>query len=401
MRLVRFRHGFVCATVLLCLGTIARADPPPPDGNIILAQSQLPPSRLSEKCAQSLNPLEAFNDPNGFEKFFRNCYLDTGLPTDLWVATVAWISSTPNPFQGNGGVGGYLVGQAGVLSPLALKPDWIPKVYLGLIATANPPPPMQMVALQTFRQGKQYRALLAARIHLLRAPGTGEVMGAQVSQPIIDGGWTPPFNRNIFVGSYLGGLLGAISGDPGMQALNDSGTYAGEASVASKVLAGPHPNTVLHIPAGERIVADALIRFRAGAHTDEVGVQVGSPNHVPWVWNEFAVTANGSQVKIYGAASAFPTTWWYVDGTRIKCVPRLADSSIPSQNYQITTSALKAYPALSTGASTRNGAAQVSDNQPSGPIGQQPYTVGAAGQQWSWTLGTQVPAAPAVAACGG
>jgi hypothetical protein len=34
---------------------------------------------------------------------------------------------------------------------------------------------------------------------------------------------------------------------------------------------------------------NGLIRFRAGEHTDDVGVAIGSPYHMPCVWNEFAV----------------------------------------------------------------------------------------------------------------
>jgi hypothetical protein len=64
----------VFVAALACLGVVARADPPPA-GSITLAQSQLPPSQLTQQCAQTLNPFEAFNDPNGFEKFFRSCYL--------------------------------------------------------------------------------------------------------------------------------------------------------------------------------------------------------------------------------------------------------------------------------------------------------------------------------------
>jgi hypothetical protein len=50
-----------------------------------------------------------------------------------------------------------------------------------------------------------------------------------------------------------------------------------------------HPNSALNPPPGERLLVNGLIRFRAGKHTDDVGVAIGSPYHMPCVWNEFAV----------------------------------------------------------------------------------------------------------------
>jgi hypothetical protein len=371
-----------------------------------LAQAQLPPSQLTERCARTLNPLEAFNDTNGFERFIRNCYLRNFDPTDFWIASVAWINAYPNPFQGQGGVGGYAVGQAGPIGAPILQPDWIPKVYMGLVATANPTPPRQMEALRTFRASKGYRALLAARIRIIRDNRTGEPLQAQVSDIIIDGGWTPPFNRNDFLLSYFGGLLGAFNGDRGLQALNDPQYYSGVASIASAVLTTRHPNSALTLPPGERLLVDGLIRFRAGAHTDNVGVAVGSPYHVPWVWNEFAVTYGSGRINVYGLASAFPTTWWYVNGRRVKCELRVGDTSFPTTNMRtIDTSRLNVYPAISIGAPAGNGAAQVADTRPVGVIYNQPYTVGPAQSggrpdQWKWALGDPPLPAPDVSACG-
>jgi Helix-turn-helix domain of resolvase len=64
-------------------------------------------------------------------------------------------------------------------------------------------------------------------------------------------------------------------------------------------------------------------------------------------------------------ASAFPTTWWYVNGQRVKCQPRLADSSFPMTSWNaINTGALRVYPAISIGASAHGGSPQTPDNKP-------------------------------------
>ena len=113
--------------------------------------------------------------------------------------------------------------------------------------------------------------------------------GAEASDVIVDGGWTPPFDRKRFVLSYGGAILGAITRDPGLNALNEPGYQQGTASIASGVLTRRHPNSALSLPPGERLLVNGLIRFRAGKHTDDVGVAIGSLYHMPCVWNEFAV----------------------------------------------------------------------------------------------------------------
>jgi hypothetical protein len=48
--------------------------------------------------------------------------------------------------------------------------------------------------------------------------------GAEASDVIVDGGWTLPFDRNRFVLSYGGAILGAITRDPGLNALKSPDT---------------------------------------------------------------------------------------------------------------------------------------------------------------------------------
>jgi len=401
--------------VLCCHSAVLRAET---DGETLagasasaglqLAQEQpdLPASRITPECARTLNPM-AFADPDGFERFIRGCYLRV---IRIQIVTIGWISPLPNPFYGSSlnpiSIAG---GQIGGLLGAALQPDWIPKVYMGLVATANDPPPVTMTALQTYRNSRQYRSMLGARIELFLNPQTGEPMVARVKDPIVDGGWTPAFNMNKFMVTYAAWVPYIDQFSPSMKALRDSETHAGEKSSLSAVVVGRHPNSILNIPPGEQVLVDGLIRFRAGAVTDSVGVTIGSPNHVPWVWNEFAITSGGGKINVYGVASSFPTTWWYVDGQRIACQPRLADQSWPLQSLRplsitINTAALRVYPALITGAPAANGAPQVADNVPVGPIYPQPYTVGppsvGGNGQWRWVLGTSPAAAPAVSACG-
>ena len=103
-------------------------------------------------------------------------------------------------------------------------------------------------------------------------------------------------------------------------------------------------------------------------------------------------------------ASAFPTTWWYVNGQRVKCQPRLADSSFPMTSWNaINTGALRVYPAISIGASAHGGSPQTSDNKPIGVIYRQPYTVGppsGAPTSGNYVLGDPPLPSPAVSACG-
>jgi hypothetical protein len=47
---------------------------------------------------------------------------------DIEIGTVSWINERPSPI--------WFSGKAGVP-----EPGWVPKTYMGLVATANGPPP--------------------------------------------------------------------------------------------------------------------------------------------------------------------------------------------------------------------------------------------------------------------
>jgi hypothetical protein len=78
------------------------------------------------------------------------------------------------------------------------------------------------------------------------------------------------------------------------------------------------------------VLVDGIIKFRAGANTDRVGVEsVGCLYHVPWVWCETALTDDGSRFKLYGRGSIFPTHSWYLGGTQVASKAQVGDASFP------------------------------------------------------------------------
>jgi len=304
---------------------------------------------------------------------------------ELTLTSVAWINEHPNPFDAVPLWGGGIAGPAEVL---ALNPAWVVKVYLGLIGTANDPPPIRIDQASRFRSARQFRAMMHVRVRLVLDPATQRPQRAELVETILDPGWTPPFNRNRFPPTYLAPILRWITGDPALASMSDPTWYAGQLGVVSGIHNRRHANSVLTIPAGEQVLINGVIRFRAGAHTDKVGVMVGSPSHVPWVWNEFALTYAHGQYWVHGSASAFPTTWWYLNGARIHCQARLADSSFPLNGgmfgigASIDLARLVVAPALVTGAPAQGGAPQSANDAVRGPISGQRHTVGPGASPW-------------------
>jgi hypothetical protein len=118
---------------------------------------------------------------------------------------------------------------------------------------------------------------------------------------------------------------------------------------------------------------------------------------MPWVWNEVAITYAQGRYWLRGAAAAFPTTWWYKDGNRMRCQPRLSDEHMPVEGGglagiggHIDTARLNLWPALSTGQrSWGPGGAerpQVTDSSLSGPIFPQPFTLGTPSTPGHWRM---------------
>jgi hypothetical protein len=228
---------------------------------------------------------------------------------EIRVGSVCWIEDTPSPVE--------FSAQA-----LYLDPTWIPKTYMGLSATANPTPDARITDFRKFQATKQFRALLYCHFKADIDPDTNIIKNFTALEAIHDGGWTPPFNRKKFPFTYL-------KPDKNM---SDPNFYQGEASSVSLVnLRARHKNSVLtNFGSGEAVLVNGLIKFRAGKHTDDIGVkEVGCPFHVPWVWSEFLLTYKGGNFTLTGKGSIFPSHAWYFNDACVKTQAQVTDPISP------------------------------------------------------------------------
>lgn len=203
---------------------------------------------------------------------------------------------------------------------------WLPKTIMGLRATANyNPPPLRIADVAAYQHTKAYRALTAGHVALNVDASTRKLVEVtQVDPPVLNPGWTPPFSRSTFPSSLLPSVIDA--------GIRDRTFYAGQCSPVSQIVVGArHPNGVLSAPAGDQIVAHALIKFRAGTHTDEQGQSwmVGAPFHVPWVWCEMLLSYRPGVLHLQGVGSPFPSHAWYVAGLRRAVRRQISDAEIP------------------------------------------------------------------------
>lgn len=305
---------------------------------------------------------------------------------ELTVGSVSWIESTPNPI--------WLAAKAKFL-----EPAWVPKTYVGLIATANPTPPPTIADFPTFQRGKEFRALTYCRIRVDIDDARQTIAGLKVLQAVHDPGWTPPFRLRRYPSI---GVLGFLDGWNAFKQAWSFQYYQGESSPLSLVATQAlHKNTSISaIPPEETVLVNSLVKFRAGAHTDKIGIEtVGAPYHVPWVWCETALTFVGGQFKFYGRGSIFPSHAWYLDGQRITFVQQVGDSSFPSTQvpligpppglpapyfgprlsvpdvFSIDVPGLVLYPVLSKGASAVGPQVPVdADRGLLTPVDEHPYT---------------------------
>jgi len=262
-------------------------------------------------------------------------------PGSLELTSISWIDEKSLP-------------KAGLWFVASAARNWPNRVVMGLIGTSNPEPPAALSGAASFASGRQYRALLSCRV-------TREQRGMAVSNVIVDGGYTPPFDKSK-LDTKLGATLAPIPDDPKF--------YAGEVSALSAVLAGRlHPSSALTIPRGCDIAVSAFIKFRAGPHTDKIGItEAKSPVHVPWVWCEYALVFDGAKVKLMCRGSVFPSHAWYVGGKQV--AKRLQDPVVASPQA----------PALSTGQPASLLPTPAANDNAAGSIVGQPYSI-AAGQQ--------------------
>ena len=178
--------------------------------------------------------------------------------------------------------------------------------------------------------------------------------------------------------------------------------WPGEASPLSLVntQARHKSTTITGVPANETVLVNALVKFRAGSHTDATGVStdVGCPFHVPWVWCETLLTFTKGNLKLYGRGSIFPTHIWYLDDAQKLKQPQVGDTSFPLTYTKkvslwplaptsiavptmptIVVRNLQIYPVLSAGAPAVPDSAQMpplsDEAKQSGPVDTHAYTV--------------------------
>jgi hypothetical protein len=295
---------------------------------------------------------------------------------DIKVGTVSWISGKVNPM--------LTAAQAAVLSP-----DWVPKTYLGLVGTSNSAPPASLSDFKAFQAKKDFRALTYCHLSFDADPVTHAISNFKVHDAVHDPGWTPPFKVRNWPST-------ALSFDTNIYSF---AWHQGEASPLSVVnTQSRHKNTMLKaLPPDETVLVNGLIKFRAGKHTDDIGVNsVKSPYHVPWVWCELLVTYFKGAIKLYGQGSVFPSHAWYLNGTQVKTVAELADASFPLKaacisqpsaanplapkiclpTNEIEVTSLKLYKVLATGASASGAQPPASgDASRSGQVATHPNTV--------------------------
>ena len=273
------------------------------------------------------------------------------------IASVSWVSRLPNPVK--------LAAGAELMDP-----GWVPKTYMGLVATSNSRPPDLISDFQAYDEAGDFRALMYFRVAVILEGKWPQqkVAKVELAHQILDPGWTPPFRTDEFPTTKA--LF-----DPD---INSRTWYAGEMSPLSAVtIQKRHPNTALTIPADEIVIANGLIKFRAGSHTDKIGVgKVGCPFHVPWVWCETALTYDGDHFKIYGRGSQFPSHAWYQSGKQLMSTDQVGDSSFPTSGLTINLAALKLYNVLNKGAPASGPQPAASSDASSGPVSGHHYSVG-------------------------
>jgi len=303
---------------------------------------------------------------------------------EIKVGTVSWIEGRPNPM--------WSAAQAATLSP-----EWIPKTYLGLAATSNPTPADSISDFPSFQRAKNFRSLTYCRFRADIDDQTRQLNSFQVLEAAHDGGWTPPFRMGDWPSTTFAFDTSIYS----------FAWYQGEYSPLSLVnTQNRHANTTISaVPANETVLVNSLIKFRAGSHTDNIGItHVGSPFHVPWVWCELLLTYAQGVFKMYGHASIFPSHAWYFNDAKINKQPEIGDSSFPSSliipewvprppggmpfgnatnPLSINERALRMYPVLSAGASSAGPQTPLSDDAGrTGTVDTHPHTAGG-GTVWS------------------
>ena len=262
--------------------------------------------------------------------------------------------------------------------------SWVVNTYMGLMSTANDPPSQNPLPFKTYRAKRDFRVMLWADLIFDDAGGATQFAGPQAAALIVDDGTTPPVDtakvgamQKLISTMEVGdALVDQAEGaayhirhpfgggtppthpktwwDQQLADMTDQNSQPAEHSPLSAVLLDrQHDNTVFPaLGPGERLIVNGLHRFRAGAHTDTVGIkEAHSAYHVPWVWAEFLLTTTGGgRVRLRGASSIFPTVAFYLDDRQVAPISRQAtDSAFPPLGL-LDVKSMKIWPVLSCGA---------------------------------------------------
>jgi hypothetical protein len=126
-----------------------------------------------------------------------------------------------------------------------------------------------------------------------------------------------------------------------------------------------HSSSNLRCPTGYSVLVSALIKFRAGPHTDAVGIdKTGSSWHVPWVWCEYAVVRDQKRYKLLALGSSFPSHAWYVNGQQV------------GQTLQKAIAASEIEPAISSGQASNKPLLPGAQDRSTGSVERHLFSIG-------------------------
>jgi hypothetical protein len=240
---------------------------------------------------------------------------------------------------------------------------WLQQIAFGMSHTANPDPPPTFDGSgykPEVTLARQYRALATYTVGL--RIGAGGAFEAVTSLPVVmkpDPGYTPPFDSPwIMRAGALAQEFITISPGISAEIMAEAGRFSPGESSSLSAIAQPPPNAwqttaTSRLPygsitpgGGETILAHSLVKFRAGAVGDKLGIVVfGAGNHVPWVWCETMLTYTTGSLVLYCAGSIFPSHAFYLGGARLeRCMQHVSQTDLT----RVFTAGLKADVAIDT-----------------------------------------------------
>lgn len=249
---------------------------------------------------------------------------------DIEFGSISWIDPRPNPLRKVRETAPNILG--------GLKPSWIPRASLGLIALSNTAPPHTVKDFVAYKANKDFRSMTFCRLRIDISGVTNTAVVTSISS-FAASGFTPPFSIQKLKDN---GVEFRVGDETVVEALIPdimSANYLeGELSPLSSIQIGArHPNTAIdNVPANQQVICNGLVKIRANSEEDAEGVKTdaaspGVPYHVPWVWCEILVTYDTSQrtFNLFGRGSLFPSHSWFANGNRLAVVQQSLDTSFP------------------------------------------------------------------------